>query len=91
MLRRSALLSSCLHEPRTPQYTTTAARCGAVLAAASTALTYACAPRLSGRSGRRSAFGPKVVPVRPLFGALPALFEVKDGKARDKVKEITVC
>ncbi|KAG2491479.1 hypothetical protein HYH03_010264 [Edaphochlamys debaryana] len=35
-------------------------------------------------------FGHRVVVPQPIIKALPALFEVKDNKARDKVKEIVV-
>ena len=38
----------------------------------------------------RSAFGTKVVPPQATFKALPALFESKDGKAREKVKDLVV-
>lgn len=37
-----------------------------------------------------SAFGTKTVPPQPVFKALPALFESKDGKAREKVKDLVV-
>ncbi len=36
------------------------------------------------------AFGAKVVPANTVLKALPPLFESKDAKARDKVKEIVV-
>lgn len=35
-------------------------------------------------------FGAKVVPHQPILKAVPSLFESKDGKARDKVKELVV-
>ena len=38
----------------------------------------------------RSAFGTKVVPPQATFKALPSLFESKDGKAREKVKDLVV-
>lgn len=38
-----------------------------------------------------SLFGHRVVTPQPIIKALPALFESKDGKAREKVKEIVVC
>ncbi|KAG1659479.1 hypothetical protein FOA52_005506 [Chlamydomonas sp. UWO 241] len=37
-----------------------------------------------------AAFGTKVLDPKPLFKALPALFETKDGKAREKVKDLLV-
>lgn len=37
-----------------------------------------------------SLFGHRVVTPKPIMVALPALFESKDGKAREKVKEIVV-
>lgn len=37
-----------------------------------------------------SLFGHRVVTPQPIIKALPALFESKDGKAREKVKEIVV-
>jgi cytoskeleton-associated protein 5 len=37
-----------------------------------------------------SVFGTKVVDPKPLFKALPSLFESKDGKAREKVKDLLV-
>ena len=41
-------------------------------------------------SALRSAFGTKVVPPQATFKALPSLFESKDGKAREKVKDLVV-
>ncbi len=38
----------------------------------------------------RSFFGAKVVPPQQVMKALPKLFETKDGKARDKVKDVVV-
>ena len=38
----------------------------------------------------RSFFGAKVVPPQLVMKALPKLFETKDGKARDKVKDVVV-
>ena len=37
-----------------------------------------------------SLFGTKVIVAQPVFKAVPGLFESKDGKARDKVKELLV-
>lgn len=39
---------------------------------------------------RRSVFGGRVVPGQALLKALPPLFESKDAKARERVKEIVV-
>ena len=38
----------------------------------------------------RSLFGTKVVPPQPILKALPKLVEVKDDKARAKIKELVV-
>lgn len=37
-----------------------------------------------------SQFGTKVMEPKPVLKALPPLFDTKDGKARDKVKELVV-
>lgn len=38
-----------------------------------------------------SSFGLKVIPPKPLIGALPKLFDSKQGPVRDAAKSITVC